>query len=214
MSFIDGGSDRKRDWRAALAVAVLHVLIVLVLLQSAGVVLAPEELPALDILEVPEKPPEPEGAPAAPEVRLDPIPVIVPPPDIEVELPPPPIRAAPPSGGEADGVGSGSGTGQSGSGSGGGGISRAQKIAGDITNRDYPRATRRTNAEGVVEAFFDIRPDGRVENCQVTSSSGNAALDETTCRLITERFRYEPARNERGEPVGDRTGWRQSWWRE
>ncbi|MEH3121922.1 MAG: TonB family protein [Sphingomonas phyllosphaerae] len=43
--------------------------------------------------------------------------------------------------------------------------------------------------------------DGRVRDCRVTKSSGNATLDATTCRLIQRRFRYDPSRDAEGRPV-------------
>ena len=46
-----------------------------------------------------------------------------------------------------------------------------------------------------------VRPDGRVENCRVTRSSGVPLLDTTTCRLIVTRFRYRPSRDTAGRPV-------------
>jgi len=33
------------------------------------------------------------------------------------------------------------------------------------------------------------------------STSGSAALDDTTCRLIQQRFRFAPARDGSGRPV-------------
>ncbi|MEO0501562.1 MAG: energy transducer TonB [Pseudomonadota bacterium] len=108
-------------------------------------------------------------------------------------------------------AGTGTGRGAGGDGMGGGGT-RAELVSGEIRNRDYPRAARKARAEGVVEVNYDVGPDGRVRNCRVTLSSGNAALDITTCRLIEDRFRYEPARNGRGQPTTDVTGWRQTWW--
>jgi periplasmic protein TonB len=46
-----------------------------------------------------------------------------------------------------------------------------------------------------------VGADGRVFDCEITRSSGSRELDETTCRLIQERFRYEPSRDPSGRPV-------------
>jgi protein TonB len=35
----------------------------------------------------------------------------------------------------------------------------------------------------------------------VTRSSGSTDLDNTTCRLILERFRFKPSRDPNGRPV-------------
>jgi protein TonB len=47
---------------------------------------------------------------------------------------------------------------------------------------------------------FLVHTDGRPRDCVVTRSSGNPVLDETTCRLIEQRFRYRPARDASGNP--------------
>jgi len=59
-----------------------------------------------------------------------------------------------------------------------------------------------------------VGTDGRAIGCRVTMSSGHASLDETTCGLIEQRFRYEPARDGRGRPVPTPMGWKQRWWQE
>ncbi len=113
----------------------------------------------------------------------------------------------------AGGEGNGTGSGNSGDGTGGGNtILRARKIAGEITQRDYPEGLpRRTGVREQVTAFYIVLPTGRVTNCKVAQSSGNPALDDATCRLIKERFRYTPAHNAAGEAVFDQTGWEQRW---
>jgi periplasmic protein TonB len=123
----------------------------------------------------------------------------------------------------AGGTGSGTGSGNVGNGAGGGGnggdpgggiASRARKISGSITNKDYPKAAARAKEGGEVTAYFTVSSDGRASGCKVVKSSGNGELDATTCRLIEQRFRYEPARNKRGEAISDVTGWQQTWWLE
>jgi protein TonB len=42
-----------------------------------------------------------------------------------------------------------------------------------------------------------------VKECTVTSSSGSPALDSTTCKLMRQRAKFTPAKNNRGEPTGD-----------
>jgi TonB family protein len=78
-------------------------------------------------------------------------------------------------------------------------------IAGDpafgISSDDYPIAAMRNAEEGTAAIAYEIAPDGRVEACQVTQSSGSAALDEATCRISTSRGRYRPARDARGKPI-------------
>ena len=154
-------------------------------------------------------------------------PVVAPKPKIPPPKPPPILAApAPGAGSEASagatanpGPGSGAGgrgdgTGSDGSGSGTGGGTKASWRSGAIRDSDYPREASRAKIGGVVEVHFTIQPTGRVTGCRVTRSSGDDALDETTCRLIEERFRFRPATNGAGDPIVSRYGWRQSWWLE
>lgn len=68
---------------------------------------------------------------------------------------------------------------------------------------DYPAAALRTRAEGRVVYRLEIRPDGRVGRCDVRISSGSAALDQSTCRIVRARARFPVARDGEGNPVPD-----------
>lgn len=103
------------------------------------------------------------------------------------------------AGGSGMGSGAGGGGGGGGGGSGGGLAVPAQRIGGALSDRDYPRDAGR--AGGTVEIGFTVRTDGRVDGCRVLGSSGSARLDGLTCALVTERFRYRPARDASGQPV-------------
>ena len=111
--------------------------------------------------------------------------------------------------------GQGNGLGAGGRGNGNGGlivVSRARLISGSIDNRDYPRGAARANIGGTVVAFYTVLANGRVTGCKIQRSSGNSELDATTCSLIEQRFRYDPARDSNGNAVTDITGWQQRWW--
>ncbi len=90
----------------------------------------------------------------------------------------------------------------------------------DPAGATIERALPALGYEGVTEVSvgktvrFTIEASGRVSGCRISRSSGDAALDSTTCRLIEARFRFRPATNARGEPVASPYGWRQSWWLE
>ena len=88
----------------------------------------------------------------------------------------------------------------------------ARLLGGRSRNSDYPHAARSAGAEGTVHVRFAVAPNGRVGGCSVTRSSGNGALDATTCSLIRKRFRYEPARDVSGRSVSDVMEGRQVWW--
>lgn len=105
--------------------------------------------------------------------------------------------------GSGTGATAGSGAGQRGEGSGGGAgrITPPVRIAGELTNADYRAARAPTGAAGTVVVGFTVRANGRADTCRVIRSSGYAAFDEATCRLIERRFRYRPAEDESARPV-------------
>ncbi len=72
-------------------------------------------------------------------------------------------------------------------------------IAGSITNADYPSAAIRSRQQGAVRLQLSVSAQGRPSACVILSSSGSDVLDTQTCTLATERFRFDPPRNARGE---------------
>jgi protein TonB len=56
-----------------------------------------------------------------------------------------------------------------------------------------------------------VGPDGRVTNCEITSSSGHADLDAETCKLITRRARFTPGKDRAGNPTGGSNSNRIRW---
>lgn len=111
----------------------------------------------------------------------------------------------------AGGMGDGTGSGGRGNGPGGGGGTILRLLKGDITGRDYPKAAAEAGAQGTVAMRFTVGVDGKPSDCRVTRSSGNDDLDETTCRLILKRFRYEPSRDAQGRPYADVVTGEQVW---
>ena len=98
----------------------------------------------------------------------------------------------------------GRGTGAGGSGTGvgvGGSGSPAQRIAGALRDSDYPREAERAGLAGTVVIGFRVRTDGRADRCTIIRSSGYALLDDLTCRLFTQRYRFRPATTAAGDPV-------------
>ena len=234
------GLRSRRETAAIAAVALLHAAIAYLALTPSLIELPDPERPLM-IAEItlpapqPETPPEPararaprpEGAASAANKRARPSEVVAPPPPVDV---PPPIVAAPIASTGADvsagaapvagpgtgsgGEGVGLGSGGQGSGTGGGGGGGARWLKGRIKNSDYPRAAAKAEIGGAVVVNFDVGTNGRVSNCRVVSSSGNADLDGTTCRLIEKRFRYKPATDAQGRAVPSVSAWRQEWWLE
>jgi len=176
-----------------------------------------------------QKPKDKEGGSAPKNIRSEATPVVAPKPKIEVPTESKvaasetPRQGTDPTQGAsnvrgpgtgAGGIGTGTGSGGSGNGPGGGGSGisvRQQRVAGRITNRDYPRGVRPVAPVERVMVWFTVDIDGRAKNCTVKGSSGNRVLDAVTCRLIEQRFRYRPARNAAGQPVRVETGYVQEW---
>lgn len=77
----------------------------------------------------------------------------------------------------------------------------------------YPAAARRAGAEGRVSVSVDVGTNGRVTACRVTASSGDADLDNATCRLATRNGRFTPALDTAGKPVASTTALRNVRWR-
>jgi len=67
--------------------------------------------------------------------------------------------------------------------------------------RDYPMKAFEKSAEGVTRFELLISPEGKIVDCKILSSSGNAELDETTCYLTRKRAQFRPARGENGAPA-------------
>jgi TonB family protein len=84
-------------------------------------------------------------------------------------------------------------------------------LAALLSNDDYPVEALRNGVEGVVTFRLQVGADGRVTGCTITRSSGSPILDSTTCRLLSARARFSPARNRKGRPVPDSVAARIVW---
>lgn len=179
----------------------------------------------IEIEEPPAPPPEPDLGQAKDEQgaagkKDEPTPVVMPTPKIIVPTESP-LSAAPipgtgssPHSGAAT-AGAGPGAGGTGSGRGGGGTggtgSPAQWVSGGLKDSDYPRAVLRDRIGGTVSVRFAVLTSGRIDNCRVIRSSGNGLLDATTCRLLTERLRFQPATDSTGAPIQTELGSDYTW---
>lgn len=216
---------------SALGVALVHALLGYALLTGLRLNLPhriSEELKLIDVLPVPDPPkPEtkiphkvksarPEGEASPPNLRAEPTQIVLPPPKVALPvtnpLPVAPIAGVgnAPSAGSADipgpgygagGWGNGRGAGGEGDGDGGGGWVPPRQIKGRIKDSDYPREAGEAGVGGTVGVKYQVEADGRVSRCDITRSSGAPALDETTCRLIMQRFRFRPSLDPEGRPV-------------
>lgn len=76
-------------------------------------------------------------------------------------------------------------------------------LASYVSDQDYPPSAARNEEQGTTRFKLAVGPDGKVRECTVTSSSGSSSLDSTTCKLMKQRARFTPAKNNRGEAAGD-----------
>ena len=217
--------------KAAAATAALEAVLAIALVAGLKAdYRAPRSDPLvlLDILPEPPPPVEkiaPRAArssnersrPSPPNIKSRAAEIVAPAPIVAPMLLPPPVVAAPVSGlgadrsaGAAAVAGPGTGSGGQGWGDGSGGNGRGhgegrgtppRRVSGHIGNSDYPRWAGEAGIGGTVSVRYAVEADGRPSDCVVTRSSGDAALDETTCRLILKRFRFRPSLDADGRPV-------------
>lgn len=169
-----------------------------------------------------------EGAAAPPNLRSKATELVVPPPLVPPVVPPPPIIAAPvaglggdPTAGASDrrgpgtgagGVGNGTGSGGRGDGDGDGGDETGPRLRkGRIRNSDKPRKPELRSGMRTVGVDYAVETDGSARDCRITKSSGDRDLDETTCRLIEQRFKFYPARDAAGRAVTSYITERHEW---
>ena len=84
-------------------------------------------------------------------------------------------------------------------------------LATYVSDADYPAEAIRNNEQGTVAFVLDIGRNGKPTGCSIASSSGSPTLDATTCRIMMERPRFQPARDARGRPVPDQIRSRINW---
>lgn len=111
------------------------------------------------------------------------------------------------------GAGSGPGAGGTGNGAGEGDDAGddPQWIAGRIANGDYPGEARERREQGTTRTRITVDARGRALGCTVLRTSGSAALDATTCRLVLKRFRFAPARDANGQAIAGEIDYDQEW---
>src|SRR3954465_8483956 len=67
-----------------------------------------------------------------------------------------------------------------------------------IVPADYPASLAGKPTPGPVSVLLTVGPNGRVFRCAILRSSGAAALDAATCRLLVSRARFAPAHDAKG----------------
>ena len=196
--------------------------------QLIDITAEPPPPPIVEIQPEAARPEKQEGAASARNIESQATPVFAPEPVVELPTPPPiaasptPTQGTQPTQGASDAVGPGTGAGGSGTGTGSGGAgagdggggagiaTRARLISPSLRTRDYPSGLRDRLLTGAPPfVMFTVEPNGRVTNCRIYRSSGDPVIDMVTCSLVTARFVYRPAYNQRGQPVASQMAYEQ-----
>lgn len=165
----------------------------------------------------------------APDRKSEASPVVAPVPELVLPTRAPIVAAIEPQQGAAvtqglapvlgpgtGGGGSDSGTGAGASGSGGGAggeggdDTHPRPLFHSLSSRVFPRDLIEDLPRGTrVFILFTVEADGRISDCSVRQSSGDASLDATVCQVAEQRFRYQPARHGDGTPFASKAGYMQ-----
>ena len=164
-------------------VALIHVVIGYALISGLAISAVKQVVQRVTTVDIEEPEPEPEEPPPPPpEQEIAPPPPVAPPPPISIAPAPPP----PPSlarGAQRDNY---------------------NRWASRIVNEGYPQRAIRREIQGSVGVSVVVDTNGRVSSCSVTSSSGEAVLDEGACQAMERYARYEPALDAAGNPTTGR----------
>jgi TonB family protein len=76
---------------------------------------------------------------------------------------------------------------------------REKGLRGLFTAADYPAAALKDGRMGRAHVRLRIDDTGSITECSVLRSSGSAELDATTCKVLNERAKFDPARDVDGK---------------
>lgn len=79
-------------------------------------------------------------------------------------------------------------------------VAQEPKPVGLLNASDYPAEAIRLGQQGEVRVRLKVSAQGRVMACAVLKSAGTA-LDRATCRILTERARFRPAKGPNGDAI-------------
>ena len=65
-----------------------------------------------------------------------------------------------------------------------------------LGSRYYPLDAQLQNEKGVVGVKVILTEEGRTKAAEIESSSGSHRLDEAALKMVTEKYRYNPASGE------------------
>ena len=188
---------------ALVIVALIHVVVGYALVTGLAYEAAQKVIQKVTTVDIKEEVKKEEPPPPPPKKDLPPPPIVAPPPKVNLAPAPPPVTvvnepppapppmvvvpappaAPPPPRFTPKGA-----------------VPKGNPGTWATTN-DYPSRALREEREGVTGFRVSVGPDGRVTDCQITSSSGHADLDEAACSNIRRRARFSPATDGEGQPT-------------
>jgi protein TonB len=227
-------STRPDKAKAIVGVAIVYAMLVgaALLMPSDSPLGVRESDPTvlIDVKEIPQPQPPPPEEPGKANLeegaagrKAEPTPIVAPEPAIALPAKPP-VVAAPVAGtgsaatagaaetGTGPGAG-GSGTGRGGGGSGGGGgIGTEARLIGGNSAKLPSRLLRPFTADrGYGYLTLTVGETGRVTDCGVVQSTGNAEVDQALCNLMIRQSRWEPARDRQGNAISVKVRYTATW---
>ncbi|MFB0875001.1 MULTISPECIES: energy transducer TonB [unclassified Sphingobium] len=216
MAYADHSQGSSRTISIVI-VALIHAVLGYAFVTGLGMKYVKKAAEQLNVIDVKEEPPPPdeEPPPPPPDQPVEPPPVVAPPPIVQTPAPAPPIQtvrtpppvfnpvpvAAPPPPPPAPPPPPS--------------VAKPLSPRGNpgswATPEDYPPRALREEKQGTTGLRLEVGADGRVTNCSVTSSSGSSELDETACKLVTRRARFNPAEDAGGNKIASSYSTRIRW---
>ncbi len=77
--------------------------------------------------------------------------------------------------------------------------------------KDYPPGAFETRGDYVIGYTLQLDARGKVDRCSVTASSGDKAVDDRTCAVISKRATFDPPRDAAGQAVPSRYAGKLVW---
>lgn len=80
-----------------------------------------------------------------------------------------------------------------------------------LDRSDYPAQALREEDTGTARVLLLVNEQGKVSDCLLQQTSGNASLDAMTCIRLVQRGRFHPALDAAGKPMKSATTQAVSW---
>ena len=183
----------------------------------------------IDVKELPKPQPPPqeqagkaEDEEGAAGKKAEPTPIVAPKPRVRVPARPPVAAARIAGTGAATTAGAanagtgpgagGSGAGRGGGGSGGGGIGSQARLLGGNSAKLPSQLLRVFAADrGFGNLWLTISESGRVRDCSIMQTTGDAQVDHALCDLMVRQSRWAPARDLQGRPISVKLRYTATW---